>query len=106
MYLFQFWIYYIIHDTELLNMEILRKNQVYFVDKNKRNGVSELFNLTELPVRINDNIRKAYLVGNMVRFQMWIPWSSNSWSRASKPLFSRILGLFPFKIAFFYSTAL
>lgn len=51
------------HDTELLNMEILRKDQVYFVDKNKRNGVSELFNLTDLPVRTNDNIRKAYLVG-------------------------------------------
>ncbi len=51
------------HDTELLNMEILRKDQVYFVDKNKKSGVSELFNLTELPVRTNDNIRKAYLVG-------------------------------------------
>lgn len=51
------------HDTELLNMEILRKDQIYFVDKNKRSGVSELFNLTELPVRTNDNIRKAYLVG-------------------------------------------
>lgn len=51
------------HDTELLNMEILRKDQVYFVDKNKKSGVSELFNLTEFPVRTNDNIRKAYLVG-------------------------------------------
>ena len=51
------------HDTELLNMEILRKDQVYFVDKNKKSGVSELFNLTELPVRTNDNICKAYLVG-------------------------------------------
>lgn len=51
------------HDTELLNMEILRKDQVYFVDKGKRSGVSELFNLTELPVRTNDNIRKSYLVG-------------------------------------------
>lgn len=51
------------HDTELLNMEILRKDQIYFVDKNKKSGVSELFNLTELPVRTNDNIRKSYLVG-------------------------------------------
>ncbi|MFR5631485.1 MAG: AAA family ATPase [Monoglobales bacterium] len=51
------------HDTELLNMEILRKDQVYFVDKDRENGVSELFNLTELPVRTNDNIRKAYLAG-------------------------------------------
>lgn len=50
-------------DTELLNMEILRKDQIYFVDKNKKSGVSELFNLTELPIRTNDNIRKAYLAG-------------------------------------------
>ena len=27
-------------------------------------------------------------------------WSLNSWSRASKPLFSRVLRLFPFRIAF------
>lgn len=26
-------------------------------------GVSELFNLTDFPVRTNDNIRKAYLAG-------------------------------------------
>lgn len=51
------------HDTELLNMEILRKDQVYFVDKEKKSGVSDLFNLTDFPVRTNDNIRKAYLVG-------------------------------------------
>lgn len=51
------------HDTELLNMEILRKDQVYFADKNRRDGVSELFNLTEFPVRTNDNIKKAYLAG-------------------------------------------
>ncbi|MDO5409417.1 MAG: ATP-binding protein [Lachnospiraceae bacterium] len=51
------------HDMELLNMEILRKDQIYFVDKNRKDGVSELFNLTELPIRTNDNIRKAYLVG-------------------------------------------
>lgn len=50
------------HDTELLNMEILRKDQVNFVDK-KKDGVSELFNLTDLPIRTNDNIRKAYLAG-------------------------------------------
>ena len=51
------------HDTELLNMELLRKDQVYFVDKDRSGGNSELFNLTELPVRTNDNIRKAYLAG-------------------------------------------
>lgn len=52
-----------IDDTELLNMEILSKDQIYFVDKNQKDGVSELFNLTDLLVRTNDNIRKAYIVG-------------------------------------------
>lgn len=51
------------HDTELLNMEIIRKDQVYFVDKDRKSGASELFNLTDFPVRTNDNIRKAYLAG-------------------------------------------
>ena len=51
------------HDTELLNMEIIRKDQVYFVDKDRQSGVSELFNLTEFQVRTNDNIRKAYMAG-------------------------------------------
>lgn len=51
------------HDTELLNMEIIRKDQVYFVDKDRKSGASELFNLMEFPVRTNDNIRKAYLAG-------------------------------------------
>lgn len=51
------------HDTELLSMEILRKDQVYFADKDRKNGESELYNLTDLPIRTNDNIRKAYLLG-------------------------------------------
>lgn len=49
------------HDTELLNMEIIRKDQVYFVDKDRHSGGSELFNLKEFQVRTNDNIRKAYM---------------------------------------------
>lgn len=51
------------HDTELLNMELLRKDQIYFVDKERKNGVSELYNLTELSPRTHDNIRKGYLAG-------------------------------------------
>jgi len=42
-------------------MEIIRKDQVYFADKDRHSGVFELFNLTDFPVRTNDNIRKAYL---------------------------------------------
>lgn len=37
------------HDTELLNMEIMRKDQIYFADKDRKSGVSELFNLKDFP---------------------------------------------------------
>ena len=42
-------------------MEIIRKDQVYFADKDRHSGVFDLFNLTDFPVRTNDKIRKAYL---------------------------------------------
>lgn len=51
------------HNTELLNMELLRKDQLYFADKNKEDGSSELYSISELSTRTTDNIRKGYLSG-------------------------------------------
>ena len=51
------------HDTELLNMELLRKDQLYFVDKGRENGVSELYSIGDFYTRTTDNIRKGYLLG-------------------------------------------
>lgn len=51
------------HNTELMNMELLRKDQFYFVDKRDADGVSELYSISEFSTRTNDNIRKGYLVG-------------------------------------------
>lgn len=51
------------HDTELLNMELLRKDQLYFVDKNNDAGVSELYSISSFSTRTTENIRKGYLVG-------------------------------------------
>jgi hypothetical protein len=51
------------HNTELLNMEVLRRDQVYFVDKDNKTGVSELYNITEFSPHPDENIRKGYLVG-------------------------------------------
>ena len=52
------------HETTLLNQEILRRDQIYFVDKDKTSGVSELYSLSDFNIR-NDmiNIQKAYLLG-------------------------------------------
>ncbi len=51
------------HNTELMNLELLRKDQLYFVDKKSREGISELYSLSEFSTRTTDNIRKGYLIG-------------------------------------------
>lgn len=51
------------HDAELLNMNLLRKDQLYFADKSKKDGASELYSISELQTPTNENIRKGYLLG-------------------------------------------
>ena len=51
------------HNTELLSMELLRKDQLYFVDKANEDGASELYSISEFSTRTTDNIRKGYLMG-------------------------------------------
>lgn len=51
------------HNTELMNLELLRKDQIYFVDKHDKDGVSELYSISEFSTRTTENIRKGYLVG-------------------------------------------
>ena len=51
------------HNTELLNMHKLRRDQVYFVDKDRKTGASELYGLTEFSPLMEENIHKGYLAG-------------------------------------------
>lgn len=51
------------HNTELMNLELLRKDQLYFVDKRDKDGTSELYTISEFSTRTTENIRKGYLVG-------------------------------------------
>lgn len=51
------------HDTSLLNQEILRRDQIYFVDKKREDGASSLYSLADFNIRNDANIQKAYLLG-------------------------------------------
>lgn len=51
------------HNTELMNLEFMRKDQIYFADKNRKDGSSELYSVTDFTTKTADNIRKGYLVG-------------------------------------------
>lgn len=50
------------HDTNLLDLHIFRRDQIYFIEKD-RYGNSELYSLDSFSVRKQDNIRMAYLLG-------------------------------------------
>lgn len=51
------------HTTELLDLSIMRRDQIYFVDKSRDTGISELYSLDEYSERTRTDIRKAYLLG-------------------------------------------
>lgn len=51
------------HNTELMNLELMRRDQIYFADKRNQDGASELYTISEFSTRTTDNIRKGYLVG-------------------------------------------
>lgn len=51
------------HETALLNQELLRRDQIYFVDKNRENGASTLYSLVEFNIRKDMSILKGYLLG-------------------------------------------
>ena len=51
------------HNTELMSMELLRKDQLYFADKDQQDGSSELYSISEFGTKTTENIRKGYLIG-------------------------------------------
>lgn len=50
------------HDVWLLNLDLFRKDEIWFVDKDK-NGMSKLVSLHDFKPRKDTNIRNAYLKG-------------------------------------------
>jgi AAA15 family ATPase/GTPase len=48
------------HDTNLMESECLRRDQIWFVDKGN-DGASEIYPLTDIHTRPSDNIEKGYL---------------------------------------------
>ena len=50
------------HDTDLLNSDLFRRDQIYFVEK-QASGNTVLNLLSNYKARRNDNFRKGYLEG-------------------------------------------
>ena len=51
------------HDTNLLDLDLLRRDEIWFVERDPDSGVSEIYPLTDFSPRQNENIEKGYLLG-------------------------------------------
>lgn len=51
------------HATNLLNLDLLRRDQIWFTEKKPENGVSDLYPLDSFSVRKDENIQKGYVNG-------------------------------------------
>ncbi len=51
------------HDVSFLSLDLFRRDQIYFVEKEDTSGISSLYSLDEFSPRKTENIRKGYLQG-------------------------------------------
>ena len=51
------------HDTNLLDLELLRRDQIWFTEKNPKDGESTLYSLDDFSIRKSENVEKGYLFG-------------------------------------------
>ena len=69
------------HDTNLLRSENLRRDQIWFTEKDN-NGATHLYPLTDIRTKKSDNLEKGYLQG---RFGA-VPFSGNALSFIEKSI--------------------
>ena len=51
------------HDVNLLSLELFRRDQIWFTEKNSEKGATDLYPLDDFSVRKKENIQKGYLNG-------------------------------------------
>jgi len=66
------------HAVSVMSLKILRRDQIYFVDKDRKNGASELYSLDEFSPRKQEDVRKAYLLGRYGSVP-YIPEEADLW---------------------------
>jgi len=79
------------HDTNLLDLELLRRDEIWFVEKNQQ-GVSHLYSLAEFKIRPDLKIEKGYLNGRFgaipffgdIRSLGWVDCETDSSANVAK----------------------
>ena len=51
------------HSTNLLDLDLLRKDQIWFTEKGEQTAATDLFSLYDFSVRKDMKVEKGYLIG-------------------------------------------
>ena len=51
------------HNTNLLDLDIVRRDQIWFTEKDNATGITDLYSLLEFKPRKDQNIERGYLSG-------------------------------------------
>lgn len=51
------------HDTNLLNLDVFRRDDIWFTERDYESGKTEMYSLADFSPRKSENIEKAYLLG-------------------------------------------
>ncbi len=51
------------HDIDLLDLDLFRRDQIYFVEKDNKTGQSSLYSLSDYSPRKTEKIQKGYMLG-------------------------------------------
>ncbi len=51
------------HNTNLLDLDIFRRDQIWFTEKNEKTVATDLFSLFDFSVRKDAKLEKSYLLG-------------------------------------------
>lgn len=66
------------HALSVMSLQLLRRDQIYFVEKDRSTGVSDLYSLDEFSQRTTTDIRKAYLLGRYGSIP-YVPEEADLW---------------------------
>ena len=51
------------HDTNLLDLDLLRRDEIWFAARDDKTGSTEMYPLSDFSPRKTENVEKAYLLG-------------------------------------------
>ena len=57
------FIQHLFYNTDLLDLDVLRRDQIWFTEKDEQTAATDLFSLYDFSIRKDAKVEKGYLIG-------------------------------------------